>query len=357
MTVKRVLVGMSGGVDSSVTAALLQEQGYEAVGSHMKLVHLTMGGTDHGCCGPNARRDAEHVASQLGIDFYVHDVSERFEETVIDDFFSEHAAGRTPNPCARCNEHIKFGEFFKVADELGCEYVATGHYARTELREGGWHLLKAADAAKDQSYVLHMLGQEQLSRAMFPLGDMAKQQTREEAKRFGFLEIAAKRESQEVCFIPDDDHVAFIEEFVPKMVREGEMVDPSGEVVSTHQGAFRYTIGQRRGLGISTGEPNYVLEVDQAANRVVVGPEELLSRKGLMADRLSWVAGGAPGDPFEAEARIRYQGQDIAAVVETRGDEARVEFRSPMRAVAPGQSVVFYRGDEVLGGGRIVGAF
>ena len=348
---------MSGGVDSSVTAALLQEQGYEVVGSHMKLVHLTMGGTDHGCCGPNARRDAEFVAGGLGIDFHVHDVSERFEETVIDDFFSEHAAGRTPNPCARCNEHIKFGEFFRVADELGCDAVATGHYARTEKRVDGWHLLKAVDEAKDQSYVLHMLGQDQLAGAMFPLGGMSKRQTREEARRFGFLEIAAKRESQEVCFIPDDDHVAFIEHFVPKMVREGEMVDPSGSVVGTHDGTFRFTVGQRRGLGISTGEPNYVLEVDQAANRVVVGPQELLSRKGLRADRLSWVAGLAPGGPFEAEARIRYQGVDAPAVVEVSGDEARVEFRGPVRAVAPGQSVVFYRGDEVLGGGRIVEAF
>jgi len=347
---------MSGGVDSSVTAALLLEQGYEVVGSHMKLVHLTMGGTDHGCCGPNARRDAEFVASQLGIDFHIHDVSERFEETVIDDFFAEHAAGRTPNPCARCNEHIKFGEFMKVADDLGCDAVATGHYARKELRDDGWHLLKAADAAKDQSYVLHMLGQGQLARAMFPLGGMTKDQTRREARRFGFLEIAAKRDSQEVCFIPDDDHVGFIEEFVPKMVREGEMVNASGSVVGTHSGAFRYTVGQRRGLGISTGKPNYVLEIDQGANRVIVGPQELLSRKGLVADRLAWVAAEPPSGPFEAEARIRYKGEDAAAVIEVHGDTARVEFRVPQRAVAPGQSVVFYRGEEVLGGGRIVEA-
>lgn len=347
---------MSGGVDSSVTAALLLEQGYEVVGSHMKLVHLTMGGTDHGCCGPNARRDAEFVAGQLGIDFHIHDVSERFEETVIDDFFAEHAAGRTPNPCARCNEHIKFGEFMKVADDLGCDAVATGHYARKELREDGWHLLKSADAAKDQSYVLHMLGQGQLAKAMFPLGGMTKDQTRSEARRFGFLEIAAKRDSQEVCFIPDDDHVGFIEEFVPKMVREGEMVDPTGSVVGTHAGAFRYTVGQRRGLGISTGEPNYVLEIDQGANKVIVGPQELLSRKGLLADRLAWVAGEPPSGPLEAEARIRYKGEDAAAVIEVDGDTARVEFRVPQRAVAPGQSVVFYSGEEVLGGGRIVEA-
>lgn len=347
---------MSGGVDSSVTAALLLEQGYEVVGSHMKLVHLTMGGTDHGCCGPNARRDAEFVAGQLGIDFHIHDVSERFEETVIDDFFAEHAAGRTPNPCARCNEHIKFGEFMKVADDLGCDAVATGHYARKELREDGWHLLKSADAAKDQSYVLHMLGQGQLAKAMFPLGGMTKDQTRSEARRFGFLEIAAKRDSQEVCFIPDDDHVGFIEEFVPKMVREGEMVDATGSVVGTHAGAFRYTVGQRRGLGISTGEPNYVLEIDQGANKVIVGPQELLSRKGLLADRLAWVAGEPPSGPLEAEARIRYKGEDAAAVIEVDGDTARVEFRVPQRAVAPGQSVVFYSGEEVLGGGRIVEA-
>jgi tRNA-specific 2-thiouridylase len=359
MTKGRVLVGMSGGVDSSVAACLLVEQGYEVLGSHMKLVHLTMGGVDHGCCGPDARRDATLVANRLGIPFETFDVSDEFEETVIDDYFGEHEAGRTPNPCARCNEHIKFGAFLRRADELGCDFVATGHYSRAARTEDGrWRLLRAADPAKDQSYVLHMMGQQQLSRSLFPLGEMTKDRTRAEARRFGLLEIATKPDSQEVCFVPDDDHVGFLEEFLPRMIREGEMVDTEGNVLGTHQGSFRYTIGQRRGLGVSTGQPNYVLDIDTAANRVVVGSDELLSRSRLVADRLSWVAGEPPSDgPFEAAARVRYKGEDTPAVIEVEGEIGKVEFRSPVRAVAPGQSVVFYRGEECLGGGRILEAF
>lgn len=359
MTKGRVLVGMSGGVDSSVAAALLVEQGYEVVGSHMKLVHLTMGGVDHGCCGPNAREDARAVAERLRVPFEVFDVSEEFEERVIADFFDEHEAGRTPNPCARCNEHVKFGAFARRAQELGCDFVATGHYVRKVRGEdGGWRLLCATDFSKDQSYVLHMLGQEQLSRALFPLGDMTKVQTRAEALRLGLDFVASKPDSQEVCFVPGADHAAFIEELVPRMAREGEMVDQEGNIIAMHRGSFRYTIGQRRGLGVATGASNYVVDIDAARNRVVIGPGELLSRRGLVADRMSWIAGAAPSDdgPFEAEARIRYRGENAAAVVELDGERARVEFRTPQRAVAPGQSVVFYRGDEVLGGGRILEA-
>jgi tRNA-specific 2-thiouridylase len=298
------------------------------------------------------------VAERLGIPFETFDVSDEFEETVIDDYFGEHEAGRTPNPCARCNEHIKFGAFLRRADELGCDFVATGHYSRvTRTEDGRWRLLRAADSAKDQSYVLHMMGQQQLSRSLLPLGDMTKVETRAEARRLGLLEIAAKPDSQEVCFVPDDDHVGFLEEFLPRMIREGEMVDTEGNVVGTHQGSFRYTIGQRRGLGVSTGRPNYVLDIDAATNRVVIGSDELLSRSGLVADRLAWVAGEPPSDgPFEAEVRVRYRGEDTPAVAEVEGDIAEVEFRSPVRAVAPGQSVVFYRGEECLGGGRIVQA-
>lgn len=349
-----VLVAMSGGVDSSVAACLLAEQGYEVLGSHMKLVHLA-DGVDHGCCGPSARADAEAVARIGGFAFEVVDMSESFADTVLADFFAEHEAGRTPNPCARCNEHIKFGAFLERADRLGVDLVASGHYVRTDRdRAGRWHLLRGADAGKDQSYMLHTLGQRELAKARFPVGGMAKAQTRALAERFG-LPVAAKPDSQEVCFVPGADHAAFIEEHAPGMVRHGEVVDPEGNVIGRHRGSFRFTVGQRRGLGVSTGERSYVVEVDARANRVVVGPGELLARRGLVADRVSWVAGRPPSNgPFEAEVRIRYRGDDVPAVVEDVDGLLRVEFRAPQRGVAPGQSVVVYLADELLGGARIV---
>ena len=352
-----VLVAMSGGVDSSVSACLLAEQGYEVLGSHMNLVHLA-DGVDHGCCGPSARADAEAVARIGGFDFEVVDMSASFAETVLADFFGEHEAGRTPNPCARCNEHIKFGAFLERADRLGVDLVATGHYVRTDRDPAGrWRLLRGADEAKDQSYMLHTLGQRELARARFPVGGMAKADTRALAERFG-LPVAAKPDSQEVCFVPGADHAAFIEEHAPGMVRRGEVVDPDGNVIGGHRGSFRFTVGQRRGIGVSTGERSYVVEVDARANRVVVGPGDLLSRRGLLADRVSWVGGEPPAaGPFEAEVRIRYNGEDIPAVVDMIDGRLRVEFRTTQRGVAPGQSVVVYRGHELLGGARIIESF
>jgi tRNA-specific 2-thiouridylase len=346
-----VLVAMSGGVDSSVSACLLAEQGYEVLGSHMKLVHLD--GVDHGCCGPQAETDAREVARIGGFDFEIADMSAEFADTVLADFFDEHAAGRTPNPCTRCNEHIKFGAFLRRADELGIDFVATGHYVRT-WRDDGYHLGKGLDRSKDQSYMLHTVGQRELARSLFPVGGMPKADTRKHAERLG-LPVAHKLDSQEVCFVPGADHGAFLAEHAPDLVREGEVVDPAGTVLAHHDGTFRFTIGQRRGLGVSTGERSYVVDVQPSANRVVVGPGSLLARRGLVADRVTWVAGHPPNDhPFEAEVRIRYRGEDTPAVIEQLDDErARVEFRTPQRAIAPGQSAVFYRGDELLGGGRI----
>jgi tRNA-specific 2-thiouridylase len=349
-----VLVAMSGGVDSSVSACLLAESGYEVVGSHMNLVHLD--GVEHGCCGPQARADAAAVARIVGIPFEVVDMSEEFERTVLADFVAEHQAGRTPNPCARCNERIKFGAFLSRADELGIDLVATGHYVRSVCDETGrWRLYRGADAAKDQSYVLHMLGQRQLARSRFPVGTMSKGETRRHAERLG-LPVAAKPDSQEVCFVPGADHAAFVEEHAPHLARDGEVVDAvSGEVLGRHRGSFRFTVGQRRGLGISRSAPSYVVDVDASANRVVVGPGELLARRGLVADRVSWVAGEAPRrGPFEAEVMIRSNGEDVPSVVDPERERIRIEFRSPQRGVAPGQSVVVYRGGELLGGGRIV---
>jgi tRNA-uridine 2-sulfurtransferase len=350
-----VLVAMSGGVDSSVAACLLQEQGYEVVGSHMNLVHLE--GVEHGCCGPSARRDAEAVARVAGFPFEICDLSAEFRGRVLDDFVAEHEEGRTPNPCSRCNGEIKFGAFLRRADDLGVDLVATGHYVRSVAGEDGrWHLLRGGDPAKDQTYMLHMLGQPQLARALFPVGGLSKAETRAIAARFG-LPVATKPDSQDLCFAPSGDAGGFVRSQAPELVRpDGEVVDPDGTVLAHHDGVFAFTMGQRRGLGVAMGTPAYVVDVDARANRVVVGPQELLARSGVIADRVSWVAGEAPADgPFEAEVRIRYRGEDALAVVEALGpDRLRAAFRAPQRAVAPGQSAVVYRGDELLGGGRIV---
>jgi tRNA-specific 2-thiouridylase len=352
-----VLVAMSGGVDSSVAGCLLQEQGFDVLGSHMRLVHLD--GVDHGCCGPSARRDAEETARIAGFPFEICDLTDEFESAVLADFATEHEAGRTPNPCARCNGEIKFGAFLRRADALGIDMVASGHYVRRarNLAGDGWRLLRGLDPGKDQSYMLHMLGQRALARSLFPVGELPKTETRALAVRFG-LPVATKPDSQELCFAPSGDAGAYARANLPHLVREGEVVDQDGAVLGTHEGAYAFTVGQRRGTAVATGERRYVVQVDQPSNRVVVGPGELLDRSGLVADRFSWIAGSPPGGgPFEAEVRIRYRGADVPCVAEPLADDhVRIEFRSPQRAVAPGQSAVLYRGDEVLGGGRIVEA-
>lgn len=351
----KVLVAMSGGVDSSVAACLLAERGHEVLGSHLKLVHT--GGVDHGCCGPSAEADARAVAETAGFSFEVVDMSEVFERRIVGDYISEHAAGRTPNPCVRCNERIKFGAFLDRAGELGFDCVATGHYVRTSRDAAGrWRLSRGLDRSKDQSYVLAGLTQRQLARSVFPVGGQTKAETRAHAERLG-LPVAGKPDSQDLCFAPAGDAGAFVASRAPDLIRDGEVVDPDGRVVGSHAGTHRVTIGQRRGIGVSTGERTYVLDVDAAANRVVVGPASLLSRRGLIAERVNWIP-ERPEGPFEAAVKIRYRGDDVPAVVEPAGrDDARVEFRSPQPAVTPGQAVVFYTGDEVIGGGTIDRAF
>ena len=345
---------MSGGVDSSVAACLLQEQGYDVFGSHMSLVHLD--GVEHGCCGPAARRDAGEVARIAGFPFEICDLTDAFDRTVIADFVAERSEGRTPNPCARCNGEIKFGAFLRRADELDIDLVATGHYVRsTRHADGSWGLRRGVDPSKDQSYMLHMLGQGQLARSLFPVGGRQKAETRELAARFG-LPVASKPDSQELCFAPAGDAGGFVRSQAPALVRPGgRVVDVDGNELATHDGTYAFTVGQRRGLGVAAGRPKYVLDVDAARNRVVVGAAELLARRGLTADRVSWIAGRPPSDgPFEAEVRIRSRGDATHAVVTPSPDGFDVEFHAPQHAVAPGQSAVVYRGDEVLGGGRIV---
>jgi len=346
-----VLVAMSGGVDSSVAACLLREEGYDVLGSHLQLVHT--GGVDHGCCGPSAERDARAVAETAGFPFEVVDMSEVFEERIVGDYVGEHTSGRTPNPCVRCNERIKFGAFLERAEERGFDFVATGHYVRTERgSDGAWRLRRGLDRTKDQSYVLAGLTQGQLRRSLFPVGGQAKAETRAHAERLG-LPVAGKPDSQDLCFAPSGDAGAFVEGRAPDLVREGEVVDQSGRVIGAHEGVHRFTIGQRRGLGVSTPERSYVLDVDAANNRVVVGPADLLARRGLQATGMNWIP-NVPDGPFEAEVRIRYRGPAADAVVEPlAGGRARIEFRVPQHAVSPGQAVVVYAGDEVVGGGTI----
>ena len=346
---------MSGGVDSSVTACLLKEQGFDVMGSHMDLVN--MDGVEHGCCGPLARADAAEVARIGGFPFEICDLSQEFQNTVIADFLAEHEAGRTPNPCSRCNGEIKFGAFLRRADQLGMDFVATGHYVRNVRGQDGlWQLRRGSDLNKDQTYMLHMLGQRELSRSLFPVGGMPKARTRAHAERFG-LPVASKPDSQELCFAPAGDAGAFVRDHAGDMIQPGgTVVDTDGTVLAEHDGTFAFTVGQRRGLGVAIGAPAYVVQIDRPANRVVVGPEELLSRRGLEADRAHWVSGQSPQGPFEAEVRIRYKGADAPGVIEPT-DEGRgftVTFRSPQRAIAPGQSAVIYRGDQLLGGGRII---
>ena len=324
---------MSGGVDSSVAACLLAKRGYDVVGSHMSLVHLD--GVEHGCCGPAARADAAAVAAIGGFPFEICDLTAAFGEAVIEDFVAEHAAGRTPNPCARCNGEIKFGAFLRRAEELGIELVATGHYVRSRQDDGGaWHLLRGADPGKDQSYMLHMLGQAQLARSLFPVGGLPKAETRRLAERFG-LPVAAKPDSQELCFAPSGDAGGFVRREAPALVHAGgDVVDPDGAVLGHHDGTFAFTVGQRRGLGVAAGSPVYVLEVDAPRNRVVVGPGELLSKRGLVADRGSWIAGRPPSEgPFDAEVRIRYRGEGVDAVITPTADR----LRRCLRAAAAGR--------------------
>ena len=336
---------MSGGVDSSVVAGLLIEQGHEVIGVHMKLHDVEEGEAGH-CCGLDDAMDARMVADKLGIPFYVMDLREAFRKAVMDDFAENYRAGRTPNPCVRCNGVLKFRVLLQRARALGASHLATGHYAKVTT-EGG--LYRAVDHNKDQSYFLFPAKRAAFQQTLFPLGGMTKDEVRGHARRLGLI-TSSKPDSQEVCFIPDDDHTRFVKEHLGDPEAAGDIVDESGHVLGQHDGYFRFTIGQRRGLGVAVGYPLYVLKIQAASRRVVVGPADRLLEQGLQANGMNWFRKPRPDE--QVMARIRHNGDLIPATVEG-DDPIKVHFHAPARAIAPGQAIVLYAGDEVLGGGWI----
>jgi tRNA-specific 2-thiouridylase len=352
----RVVVGMSGGVDSSATAALLLEQGYEVVGITLKLwPQDCVSRAEDKCCGPQAVSDARAVCYRLGIPYYLIDEASDFQRYVIQYFADEYKAGRTPNPCVMCNQNLKFGRLIERAGQLGAHFVATGHFARLERApDTGRTLLKRGrDLRKDQSYFLFSLRQDQLARAMFPLGEKTKSDTREVARHCQ-LKTADKEESMEICFVPDKDYGKFLQQAKLVGKHRGEIVNLQGKVLGHHEGIEFYTIGQRKGLGISSPRPLYVIELDAANNRVVVGDDSALDQNGFIAERCNWIAFDSPAEPFEATVKIRYNHAGADAVIHPLpGGKAKVSLRSAQRAITPGQAAVFYQDDLVLGGGWI----
>ena len=344
---------MSGGVDSSVAALLLKDAGYSVTGVTMKLYGDSQPAPDQqarGCCTLDDVEDARRVCHRLGIPHYVFNLQREFKAHVIDYFSSEYQRGRTPHPCIACNDRIKFSFLLQRAQFLGADYIATGHYARIGPSAGGLRLLRGLDPAKDQSYVLYGMGQGQLSRTLMPVGHYAKEEIRELAEQAGFPN-ARKPDSQDICFIPSGDYREYLRAHVD--ATPGPIVDHQGSVLGEHPGIQYFTVGQRRGLGVHGPSPQFVLDIDPDANRVTVGPEELLYRDTLRAGEVSYVSGREPGGPVDVTVKIRYKSQETDGTLYPEGDGALIEFRQPQRAVTPGQAAVFYAGDEVLGGGRI----
>ncbi|MEW6242672.1 MAG: tRNA 2-thiouridine(34) synthase MnmA [Bacillota bacterium] len=349
----KVLVAMSGGVDSSVAAALLLEQGYDVIGVTMQI--WPRSGAEHrsGCCSLDAVEDARRVADLLGIPYYVLNMRDVFAATVIDYFCDEYLHGRTPNPCIACNRYVKFDALMKKADALEADYVATGHYARIERLGERWVLKRGLDRAKDQSYVLYPLTQQQMKRVLFPLGEYTKEKTREKARALG-LRTAEKPESQEICFVPNDDYGEFLKSRRPGEIMKGPILDEQGNRLGTHGGVAHFTIGQRRGIGISSPYPLYVLRIEPNRNAIIVGPRESLYRSALICEDLNWISVEGIDAPMRVHAKIRYTAPEAPATLFPCGrDEVRVEFDEPQFAITPGQAAVFYHGDTVVGGGTI----
>ncbi len=355
----KVLLGMSGGVDSSVSAILLQQQGYEVIGCTMRLWDPENENEDSTCCGVQAIHDAKRVCDKLGIPHYTINCREEFKHKVVDHFIDEYSQAKTPNPCIECNKYLKFGEFYKKAKELDCEYIATGHYAKTEYSEKYNQIVlkKSEEEKKDQTYFLYTISQDLLEHIIFPLQDYnSKQDTRKIAKENG-LEVAEKKDSQEICFIPNNSYKEFLKAHMKNKPVKGNIVLKTGEILGEHEGVINYTVGQRKGLGIAYKEPLYVIQLDAKKNQVIVGLEKDLYEKTLYAKNIHWIVPmekTQKDGKIECYAKIRYRSKQAKANLYLDKDNIRVEFEEPQRAITPGQAIVFY--DEegiVLGGGKI----
>lgn len=350
----KAVVAMSGGVDSSVAAALLKEQGYEVIGMMLRLWSEPGKEESNRCCTPDSMAQARRVAALLDIPFYVIDAKDVFRETVVEYFLEGYARGETPNPCLVCNRKIRWTFLLDHALALGADFMATGHYARVRNGNGKVELLRAVDRNKDQSYVLHVLDQEKLKHALFPIGEYTKPEIRQIAEKHG-LPTASRKDSQDLCFLAGDDYRNFLQRNAAEMLKPGEIVTRDGETIGSHDGLANYTIGQRKGLGVASPVPLYVITKDAVLNTLVVGTQEQLGSAELIARDVNWISGEAPREPFRAEVKIRYTAKEAEAwVAPMEGDQTQVRFDAPQRDITAGQAAVFYQSDVVIGGGIIL---